>query len=77
MLGLHTPQTPVLQIVDAARPKGENFWRLTAEYCFIERPDIPGLLRELPRWYIGRSASNFGRGNIGEWGGLDLFRIIS
>jgi KUP system potassium uptake protein len=30
----------------AVTAEGENFWRLTAEYGFIERPDIPGLLRE-------------------------------
>lgn len=30
----------------AVNAEGENLWRLTAQYGFIERPDIPGLLRE-------------------------------
>jgi KUP system potassium uptake protein len=30
----------------AIAKEGENFWRLTAHYGFIERPDIPRLLRE-------------------------------
>jgi KUP system potassium uptake protein len=30
----------------AVTSEGENFWRLTALYGFIERPDIPGLLYE-------------------------------
>ncbi len=48
----------VLSVMTESRPRvrtaermkveqeGENFWRITARYGFIERPDIPRLLRE-------------------------------
>jgi KUP system potassium uptake protein len=39
------PRVPAAERL-AVTAEGENFWRLTAEYGFIERPDIPGLLRE-------------------------------
>jgi KUP system potassium uptake protein len=39
------PRVPYAERL-AVTAEGENFWRLTAEYGFIERPDIPGLLRE-------------------------------
>jgi KUP system potassium uptake protein len=39
------PRVPYAERL-AVTAEGENFWRLTAEYGFIERPDIPDLLRE-------------------------------
>lgn len=39
------PRTPAAERL-AVTAEGENFWRLTAQYGFIERPDLPSLLRE-------------------------------
>jgi KUP system potassium uptake protein len=39
------PRVPAAERL-AVTAEGKNFWRLTAQYGFIERPDIPRLLRE-------------------------------
>jgi KUP system potassium uptake protein len=33
----------------AVRSEAPNFWRATVRYGFMERPDIPRLLQQLPR----------------------------